>query len=388
MSSLQEIKYLSNHRIETFLSCQKKLEFYLDSNRADPEVVNGDLAPRTLGTVLHATLEEFFKQSDKSLEKLLALYDVSCKSACLTWKTFLDGQNMLRGWFGRSGDILKRNVFSVEEEFSLDIEGVPVVGVLDRVDKIDFRTADITDYKSGFVPMSKWEVEHSLQLGIYNLAMRQKHTWVKKVHTIYDFLRWARVSTEMSDEKLEGLKNYLKIMWARIRSCEKPAATVSSGCRWCDYRHKCETYQGFVVADKFIVPNIESENLAGILKELDLCKSRVDAYTTRKEEIEKWMKDEMVERDIEQFEHGGWVVQLGVQRRTSYDYESVRKIFEPLGLMDEVTRINKTEVDRQLQRLTLTEAQEQELITSSKSSFSQPSLIVKQKRGRKTKSFG
>jgi len=391
-----ELQYLSNHRIETFLQCQKKLEFYLNSPISNElEVVLEDTVARSLGKVLHEALEWYFDkdQKDKTADKLIELYDKAAKNASLKWKTFADGRSILLSWLSRSKDLLERDVIGVEKEFRLEIDGIPLVGVLDRVDRIDDHTIDISDYKSGIVPMSKWEVDHSLQLGIYNLAARQMWPWVRKVRTILDFLRWGRMSTEMTDGKLASLRAYLKVIWDRVKACDKPIASVSGACRWCDFRFKCQSYNKFVDEDKFIVPSMKLESgkdnvaLGSLLRELDICKDRLDAYDTRKGEIEAWMRTEMVAKEIEGFEHGEWMVELATQRRTYYSYTALKKIFEPLGLMEEVTSIRKGEVDRLLKEIEITPEQEQDIVTSSTSSYTSPSLSVKRKRGRKTKHF-
>jgi len=378
---LDECKYLSHTRIETFLQCQKKLAYYVEKND-ECEVANVDTGPRTLGTVVHDALENFMTQDDKSLDKLVELYDEASSKASLAWQKYSEGRDMLRGWYGRSADIMNRDVLRVEERFALEVEGVPVVGVIDRVDKINAMTADVTDYKTGWMPMARYEVENSMQLGIYNIAVRQLYPWVKHVRTVYDFIRYDRTSTEMSDAQLKSLSNYLKVMWKRIRGCDKPAATVSGWCRWCDYRHKCEEYQNFLENDNYVIPNIDSENLAGTLKEYEQIKARVDAYSTRKEEIERWIKDEMKQKDINRFEHSGWHVSLNASRRTNYDWRVVKKIIPPEKL-DDVISVKKGALDILLKEVELNEEDEAELIATSNINFTQPYLSVKRKRGRK-----
>ena len=389
MSNISNSKYLSNHRVEVFLSCERQLEYYLDGT--NDHVMVGDVTPRTFGSALHDALEALFllPKGKRTLDALLDTYDDACKRCSLKWHTYEDGKVILRNWFSKSRDILEKDVLSVEEKFEIDVGGVPVVGVLDRLDKVDGNTVDITDYKSGFVPMNKWEIENSLQLGIYNLAVRIKYPWVKKVRTIYDFLRWQRSSTEMEEHKLAGLRRYLRVIWDRMKKCENPTATVSAACRWCDYRYKCPDYKKVSDSGEFVVPSIDldSGNLTGILREYDTLKALLDSYDTRKSEIENWLKSEMIAKDIERFEHSDWQVSLSFQRRVNYDYATIRKIFEPLGMMDRITYFKKAAVDAMLQQVTLTDEQEAELVTSSSSNFTAPSLKVQKKRGRAAKKF-
>jgi RecB family exonuclease len=380
-----EIEYLSYSRVSTFLNCAKQLQFYLESKKDDKlyDVLVTDPGPKDLGSALHDTLEAFFTFGvDRRTEvNLVDCYKKSSKLYNLSWSDFEDGTEILKDWYKRSADQLPANIVALEQNFSVDIgDGVRVVGVWDRVEKSG-GTYIITDYKSGRMPVEKYSVEKSLQLGMYNLAARMVYPDAKKVITVYDFLRWNRTSSEMDSKTLDNMRNYLKSIHRRIVETKVPRATVSSSCKWCEYRFKCKEFEDVVISSNISIPKAEPGEMDALLNELDALKRNIGAMSLRQEEIEDFLKEDMLMRGLTNLEHGDWEVRLTQSQRTYYDIRTVIDIFGRRNMLDEVVSVKKGEVDKLLKFITMTPEEEKHFIETCKFTKSRPSIRVEKKKG-------
>jgi RecB family exonuclease len=61
--------------------------------------------------------------------------------------------------------------------------------VIDRIDVIDSETVRVRDYKTNRVVFYRDEVNESLQLSLYAVAVRRMYPWVKRVELQFDMLQ-------------------------------------------------------------------------------------------------------------------------------------------------------------------------------------------------------
>jgi len=149
--------------------------FYFKGRYFDrlPERPRGEF---NLGNALHAALEFFHRGSEPpTLDALIDRYLSEWGSAGFRSKEqekemFKAGEGWLRGYHAKYSTGYRRPLY-VEHRFRIDIEGVEVLGGIDRVDRMEDGKLEVIDYKSGDV--SPEEVRTNLQLGLYQLGLQE-----------------------------------------------------------------------------------------------------------------------------------------------------------------------------------------------------------------------
>lgn len=119
--------------------------------------------------------------------------------------------------------------------------GVPVVSMIDRIDKISDDEYEVYDYKTNIIPFTRDEVDESKQLCIYSMAVKS-HFAAENVKCIYDLFRHGRQSTEFSDEDTEAIRSYIVNLWFTVKEWEFAAAELNQYCCWCNKRLVCPIY--------------------------------------------------------------------------------------------------------------------------------------------------
>lgn len=87
----------------------------------------------------------------------------------------MQAKSMLQDYLGRV--LVKREFpkeMRQEEKFEIEIEGVPVTGVIDRID-FDSESTTIIDYKTGKKAKDPKEFDNDLQLPIYAIVANEKY---------------------------------------------------------------------------------------------------------------------------------------------------------------------------------------------------------------------
>ena len=123
----------------------------------------------SFGSTLHTCAEYFFKVKvppPPSLEELVQFYEKSWlsegyESAVEEARYKAYGKEVLtKFWEIHSADF--RMPFAVERNFYIDIEGVKLMGYIDRVDKLDSGGISIIDYKTNQEPFTTDDLERNL----------------------------------------------------------------------------------------------------------------------------------------------------------------------------------------------------------------------------------
>lgn len=132
---------------------------------------------------------------------------------------------------------------AVEQVFRLSLDGLPVIGFMDQVEK-----KEVIDYKfcgrtSGY--LKREVVEESLQLGTYAMGGRKRKTTflcITKDARKTKLGEAVRVSTSWSDKKLEGVTEQYHHVAKGISAGSFPLCPPGSwycSAKWCGYFSRC-----------------------------------------------------------------------------------------------------------------------------------------------------
>jgi RecB family exonuclease len=128
-------------------------------------------------------------------------------------------------------------VLSTEKFFELVVNGVKVIGRIDRTDRQADGTIAIVDYKTG-AAKDQEEADESLQLSIYAMAAEQMWNQIPARLAFYNLETNATSETQRTPEELTATKHRIVEVASLIRDGRfdpKPG----QHCMFCGFREVC-----------------------------------------------------------------------------------------------------------------------------------------------------
>ena len=236
---------LSHSSISLYGECPQKYKFkYVDKIPEKPRHFF------SFGQSVHLALEFFYGVKEPvppSLPDLLKSYKEQWVSAGYKdpgqeMEYFEEGKRILQEFHRKHSKDFHVPYF-VEYAYTFEVDGVPVTGRVDRVDKLPDGRLRILDYKTGKkLATGRLEVDAQLtmyqhacetllgaeigELVFYHLPTLKEHTTTRRPKPLVDELKTRIVTTaeSITKEKFDP----------------KPDESV---CRWCDYKPICPVFK-------------------------------------------------------------------------------------------------------------------------------------------------
>ena len=332
-------QHLSYSRLSRFETCPLSYRLhYIEKKQAEPGL------PLRFGKTIHAVLERLIKEvvddertGPLSEERAIELYREAWGAERLTgMDVFAEGLAILRRFIADQGVVDHRDVLAIEKEFRLPVGPFEVLGFIDRVDWIDDETVEVIDYKTNRQLFTRDEVDTSLQMSLYEVAVRRLWPWAKKVKLTFWMLRHGvRQETTRTEEQLADALAYVETLGRQTETATEYPARLNTNCSYCDHRKQCPTYADALKGKReFIVEDLA--DLEGVAREREEVARLAKALYARKEELEDILKAQLKERD--ELVLGG--VRYRMFATTSLDYP-----LEPtLSLLADATGLSRDEV--------------------------------------------
>jgi len=332
-------QHLSYSRLSRFETCPLSYRLhYIEKKQAEPGL------PLRFGKTIHAVLERLIKEvvddertGTLSEERAIELYREAWGAEQLTgMDVFAEGLAILRRFIAEQGVVDHRDVLAIEKEFRLPVGPFEVLGFIDRVDWIDDETVEVIDYKTNHQLFTRDEVDTSLQMSLYEVAVRRLWPWAKKVKLTFWMLRHGvRQQTTRTEEQLADALAYVETLGRQTETATEYPARLNTNCSYCDHRKQCPAYAEALKGKReFIVEDLA--DLEGVAREREEVARLAKALYARKEELEDILKAQLKERD--ELVLGG--VRYRMFATTSLDYP-----LEPtLTLLADATGLSRDEV--------------------------------------------
>lgn len=332
-------QHLSYSRLSRFETCPLSYRLhYIEKQQAEPGL------PLRFGKTIHAVLERLIKEvvddertGTLSEERAIELYREAWGAERLTgMDVFAEGLAILRRFIAEQGVVDHRDVLAIEKEFRLPVGPFEVLGFIDRVDWIDDETVEVIDYKTNHQLFTRDEVDTSLQMSLYEVAVRRLWPWAKKVKLTFWMLRHGvRQETTRTEEQLADALAYVETLGRQTETATEYPARLNTNCSYCDHRKQCPAYADALKGKReFIVEDLA--DLEGVAREREEVARLAKALYARKEELEDILKAQLKERD--ELVLGG--VRYRMFATTSLDYP-----LEPtLSLLADATGLSRDEV--------------------------------------------
>lgn len=293
-------QHLSYSRLSRFEQCPLSFRLhYIEKAKADPGV------PLRFGKAVHAVLEilvrehmEQERSGPLSEERAAELWQQAWAAEDLSGvDVFQEGLDILRAFVRDQGHLDHHDVLAIEKEFRLSVGPFTVLGFIDRIDRVDDETIEVIDYKTNRQIFSRDEVEHSLQLSLYHVAVQRMWPWAKNVRLTFHMLRHGlRLRTERTPEQLEAALRYVETMGRMTEEATEFPARLNSNCVWCDHRQQCPAYAAALKGQRDFICE-DTADLEAVAREREEVARLAKLLYARKSELEGVLKTHLAERD-------------------------------------------------------------------------------------------
>ncbi len=344
-----KLRGLSATGIKDFLQCQLKVVFRYD--REIPSMKNDHMK---IGIAVHNALEQFVKRMMKKQSfpdagdydfAIATFMNSATEEGLENMSFYADGKRMVTEFIDRFDP--SEEVLSVEGFFKLTTpDGVPIVGAIDKVVKINEDTIAIIDYKTARNAMTTWDLQDDIQLSMYDLAASIMWPEYKNRLLFLDYVRIdKKVSTYRTDEDRETFNEFLNSMWLQMQKLqeEEVLGRLNSLCGWCDYKDYCPKYISFLKSKPTEMSPLPDMGDEEFLEHWENVATKKSILENRQRELKmiatrKFMEGYDIAAD-------GKELHSTQASRTNYDIEKIVTIIPQEDLYG-LLNVNKARLDR------------------------------------------
>ncbi len=241
--------HLSPSSASSFDGCPRRWKFKYVDRRPDPP---GQAA--IVGTFVHEVLEHLCQLDpvERTLDKAKVL-------ARELWPTVTDNEDFAglelnsddargfrwQAWLAIAGlwdleDPADVEVVATEQKVTADLAGVPFLGIVDRLDRINGRLV-VSDYKSGTIPGIRFRDDKLQQVMLYAAAIEaMEGEQPERARLLY--LGQRSLDVTVTTVKIESATSQLAETWSGINTaCASDTFDAKTGvlCGWCPFVSDC-----------------------------------------------------------------------------------------------------------------------------------------------------
>ena len=367
---------LSYSSINTYETCPQKFRFQYEDRL--PTSTSPALA---FGDSLHQALHRFHSRpvpvapsADELQEMLESVWVREGFSDPSEERMYLDHGRQVLAQYHRENAPMYRIPAALEFRFTIDIEGVQLAGVIDRMDRIPGGGYEIIDYKTNRRLPPQERIDRDLQLSIYAVAAKEVWGIEPERLTLYYLLPGQRMSTTRTAVDAEDLRRRIGTVAERIGAGmfeprENPL------CDWCEFqalcpvfRHREERRNGdpaprmTEVVDEWIGLKRDGRR---VYRRIDELAGLINAFC-----------DEHNYRRL--FGTDGAAIDRRPQHVTAPDEAKLRSVLEPLGLWERVLSVDPAKVNALIESRTLPPDVEDAVLASRQEVRTQHALFLKE----------
>ena len=286
-------------------------------------------------------------------------------------RTYLDHGRQVLAQYHRENADRYRIPAALEFRFQIDVEGVTVSGVLDRLDRIPGGGYEIVDYKTNRRLPPQSRIDQDLQLSIYHLAAQEVWGITPERLTLYYLLPGYRMTTVRTEADVGHLRRRIEVVAERI-DAGKFEPRQNALCDWCEYQAMCPLFRH----------RYEQEQAPRMTEIVDewIGLKRTGRQTYRRiDELAALINafcDEHGYRRL--FGTDGAAVDRRPQHVTAPVHEQVREVLEPLDLWESVLSVDPAKLNALIESRTLAPEVEDRLLASREEVRTQHALYLKE----------
>jgi putative RecB family exonuclease len=247
---------LSPSKVSSFTDCGLAFRFSTIDRLPEPPSIAA-----TRGTLVHAALERLFclEPHERSHEQALACLEeaivelrdhpeyAGLELAPEAEATFHDEARVLLEKYFRLEDPTTITPIGIELKLEVELGGVRLRGIIDRLELDADGELVVTDYKTGRAPGERQEQQRLAGVAFYSLLCERLFgRRPAKVQLLYLADPVAIISTP-TDQSTRGVERKLSAVWTAVeRACEREdfRPNPSRLCDWCGFKAYCPSFGG------------------------------------------------------------------------------------------------------------------------------------------------
>jgi putative RecB family exonuclease len=241
--------YLSPSSASSFDGCPRRWKFKYVDRRREP---SGQAA--IVGSFAHEVLEHLcaLPPAERTLDQAKELSrrfwpNVEAEEDFLALELDRDEARGFRwqAWLAIAGlwtleDPAEIDVVATEQKVTADLDGVPFLGIVDRVDRIGGKIV-VSDYKSGTLPGARWRDDKMQQVLLYAAAIEAAEgEQPERARLLY--LGQRILDIVVTDQRVRTATGQLAETWSDIQTaCSTTEFEAKPGvlCGWCPFAAEC-----------------------------------------------------------------------------------------------------------------------------------------------------
>jgi putative RecB family exonuclease len=247
---------LSPSKVSSFTDCALAFRFSAIDRLPEPPAV-----PATRGTLVHRALERLFalppaqRTLAAALTELDEAFDELRPHPDYTGlhldeedqQQFLDdAEALVRRYFDLEDPALIHPI-GLELNLELEVDGLRLRGIIDRLELDPEGNFVVTDYKTGKVPSAEQERARLGGVHFYSFLCEQLFgTRPARVQLLY-LAEPVAIVTTPTEQSTRGLERKVKAVWSAVeRACERDdfRPKPSRLCDWCAFKAFCPAFGG------------------------------------------------------------------------------------------------------------------------------------------------
>jgi RecB family exonuclease len=263
---------------------------------------------------------------------------------------------------------------ALEYRFTIEVEGVLLSGVIDRMDRIPGGGYEIIDYKTGRRLPPQARIDQDLQLSVYHLAAKEIWGIEPEKLTLYFLLPGQRMTTTRTAADADTLRRRIATVAERI-AAGKFEPRQNPLCDWCEFQARCPLFR-----HKYDRAGGDpAPNMSAIVDEWIELKRRDWETYRRLEDLKALINSFCEEHGYQRlFGSDGAAIDRRAQHVTAPDADRIRRILEPFGLWERVQTVDPKRLSELIESRALPPDVEDALLASREDVRTQYALYLKE----------
>lgn len=229
---------------------------------------------------------------------------------------------------------------ALERKFGVQLDGITVTGIIDRLDMISEGKYEVIDYKTNRKLPPKSKIDSDLQLSIYHWATKQIWGFAPKSVSLYFLLPNHKMSSTRSQKQIQETLDTIKQVADKVeKKLFEP--TQSALCPWCDFQQFCPYF-----SHKFAKKEDEIEK---IVEEYGALKDKEKELKARIKEAAQQISAHLKGKKELRLFSANYEVLKSVRKTISFDEVKVANILKPLGFWDKVVSLDNKKLSELLE---------------------------------------
>ncbi|MBI4051928.1 MAG: PD-(D/E)XK nuclease family protein [Elusimicrobia bacterium] len=340
---------LSHSSISLYRECPQKYKFkYIDKLPEKPKHFF------SFGHSVHTALEFFYgvpALPAPSLEEVLGHYKKNWESkgykdTKAEAEYFEEGQRILTSFYQKHIGDFKPPLFA-EYGFTFEVDGVPVTGKVDRIDKLENNKIAIVDYKTGKA-FDLSRVKEDSQLTMYQMACEELLGLKVDSLTFYHLPSLTALTViPHSQGQITNLRKTIVQVSESIQEKSFDPKPEERKCSWCDYKPLCPVFkhlyatqdQGASAAfdGDLFADHSQDENLAALVDRYGKIKEEAKEVEDRIEDVKGQILDLLKKKGYVRAFGKNYEVSAAHEEKWDFkDKEQVLEVLRQAGFYDKV----------------------------------------------------